>query len=190
MTKFLLIAFILLNLYPVITPKGIDYEDKLLVKEIEKVSGLEYEKWVELKTNDQQLNSSLALGKFIVVQNISNSSAQKYAYIGRVNSCRQGGCSSKPANLTVETPEYFDYLIIFDSKPSVIHVKVFNYEATHGQEISTKGWLKQFVGYDGAKNLVLGKSIDGISGATVSATGITTDIQEKTKLLKKILNTN
>ncbi|HCY41547.1 MAG TPA: FMN-binding protein, partial [Prolixibacteraceae bacterium] len=49
-------------------------------------------------------------------------------------------------------------------------------------------WLKQFQGYDGTRPLTVGKSIDAISGATVSVFSITDDIQEKTRLLKKIVS--
>ncbi len=89
--------------------------------------------------------------------------------------------------LNVETPEYFDYLIVFDSGLSVQQVKIYNYQATHGQEVTNKGWLKQFQGYNGSRPLTVGKSIDAISGATVSVSEITSDIQEKTQLLKKLV---
>jgi len=65
---------------------------------------------------------------------------------------------------------------------------VYNYQATHGQEVTNKGWLKQFQGYDGSRSLTVGKSIDAISGATVSVLGITNDVQEKTRLLKQIIS--
>jgi len=77
--------------------------------------------------------------------------------------------------------------VAFDSNLLVQYVKVYNYQATHGQEITNKGWLKQFQGYDGSRSLTVGKSIDAISGATVSVQGITTDIQEKTRILKQMV---
>ena len=49
-----------------------------------------------------------------------------------------------------------------------------------------KGWLNQFIGYDGTKTLRVGKEIDSISGATISAYGITTDIQQKTFYLQSL----
>jgi hypothetical protein len=124
----------------------------------------------------------------MVLSSLTANDLKKYIYVGRVNSCRSGGCSSptsQPMNL--ETTEYFDYLIVFDSNVSVQQVKVYNYQATHGQEVANKGWLKQFQGYDGKRSLTVGKSIDAISGATVSVYSITDDIQDKTKLLKKLI---
>jgi len=66
-------------------------------------------------------------------------------------------------------------------------VRVFNYQATHGQEVSAKGWLRQFDGYDGSTVLKVGKDIDAISGATISVYGITRDVQERTRLLARII---
>jgi Na+-translocating ferredoxin:NAD+ oxidoreductase RnfG subunit len=101
-----------------------------------------------------------------------------------VNSCRAGGCSisgNTPANMD---SEYFDYYIFFDSAKTVKQVEVFNYQATHGYEITAKGWLKQFTGFSGKDSLVVNKDIDGISGATISVYAITSDVQEKTRMLK------
>ena len=64
-------------------------------------------------------------------------------------------------------------------------VRVFNYAATHGQEVSVKRWLDQFAGHDGAKPLRAGKEIDGISGATISVNAIVADVNEKIIFLNK-----
>ena len=65
-------------------------------------------------------------------------------------------------------------------------VRVFNYAATHGQEVSVKRWLDQFAGHDGAEPLRVGKEIDAISGATISVYALVADVQEKTIILKKL----
>ena len=167
--------------------KGFDYEDKALLKELQKVSGVEKPDWQEISIPETLLASNPIQGKFMVLSIVNSNEIKKYIYVGRVNSCRQGGCSNPGQALTIETPEYFDYLIVFDSNVSVQQVKVYNYQATHGQEVGNKGWLKQFQGYDGSRSLTVGKSVDAISGATISVYSITDDIQEKTRLLKKIL---
>lgn len=61
--------------------------------------------------------------------------------------------------------------------------------ATHGHEVSAKGWLKQFIGYNGNESLQVGKNVDAIIGATISVYGITRDIKEKTVLLMNFLQT-
>jgi len=188
MFKLLMIGFTLLVTTGFIPTKGFDFEDKAVRKELQKLSGIEKPDWQEISVPQALLSPDPLQGKFLVLSPVNPSEQKKYIYVGRVNSCRQGGCSN-PAiqTMNLETSEYFDYLIVFDSNVSVQQVKVYNYQATHGQEVANKGWLKQFQGYNGSRSLTVGKSIDAISGATVSVYSITDDIQEKTKLLKKLI---
>jgi len=185
MFKLFIILFSLWVTTGPLPPKGFDFEDKSLQKELQKIGGIEKPEWKEIPVSESLAAFSPIQGKFLVLAELNI--LKKYIYVGRVNSCRQGGCSNPAEALNIETPEYFDYLIVFDTNLSVLQVKVYNYQATHGQEVTNKGWLKQFQGYDGKRSLTIGKSIDAISGATVSVYGITNDVQEKTKLLKKIL---
>lgn len=132
----------------------------------------------------EEVRSQLPMGKFYTAM---DSTHQQFVYVGRVNACREGGCMDpvEPGNLN-ESYEYFDYFIVFDSNRTVQNVHVFNYQATHGQEITSKQWLKQFRRFNGSNDLVVGKTIDGISGATVSVEAIVFDINHKTALLNEI----
>ena len=170
-----------------IPTKGLDFEDKALLKELQKIGETENSDWQAIAVPETLSISNSIQGKFLILSPQNSIGLKKYVYVGRVNSCRQGGCSNPTETLNIQTSEYFDYLIVFDSNISVQLVKVYNYQATHGQEVTNKGWLKQFQGYDGNRSLTVGKSIDAISGATVSVFSITDDIQEKTMLLKKII---
>ena len=132
-------------------------------------------------------NEDYIQGKYFVVSDKKNVSQINYMYIGRVNSCRAGGCSiSMDSNENFET-EYFDYFILFDLECTVQLVRVFNYAATHGHEVSAKGWLKQFSGYNRTDTLEVGKNVDAISGATISVYAIAIDIQLKTEILNLLL---
>lgn len=181
MLKLFVIVFSLYFTGISFPPKGLDFEDKNLKKEIQKISGIDSPEWKEVAVP----GTSSIQGKFFFISDLSK--PNRYVYVGRVNSCRPGGCSNPALAMGVETPEYFDYLIVFGPNLSVQQVKVYNYQATHGQEVTNKGWLKQFQGYNGGRSLTIGKNIDAISGATVSVNGITNDIQEKTRLLKEIV---
>lgn len=110
-----------------------------------------------------------------------------YIYLGRVNSCRSGGCSVGATDESLEF-EYFDYFFVTDATGKVMQVKVFNYRATHGHEIMSSGWLRQFIGYSGENELIYGKDIEAISGATVSANAINDDIQLEVDCLQKCLS--
>jgi Na+-translocating ferredoxin:NAD+ oxidoreductase RnfG subunit len=88
---------------------------------------------------------------------------------------------------TSEDYEYFDYFVLFNEVGHVELVRVFNYQATHGQEITIKGWLKQFVGYTGDADLIVGNNVDHIAGATISTNAISVDVEYRTRLLKEEL---
>lgn len=108
-----------------------------------------------------------------------------WAYTRRVFSCRAGGCDQHPDPAASISREYFDYYAILDKQYSILEMKVYNYAATHGQEICSKAWLRQFKGYNGSKPLRYGKDIDGISGATISGRAITEDVEAGIKILSK-----
>lgn len=100
-----------------------------------------------------------------------------YCYIGKVYTCRGHNANKKDA-------EFFEYFILFDANKKIKKIKIFNYEASYGQEICNKSWLKQFVGYDGNKQIRIGNEIDAISGATLSSDNIVKDINNVNKILK------
>ena len=132
------------------------------------------------------LYHDILLDKGKIFNVYSNGQSMGYTYVGRIYSCRSGGCGIEPGEQIVsidEDYEYFDYFIIFDEALSVEKIRVYNYQATHGHEVGGKGWLKQFVGYKGKEKLEYGKNIDSISGATISANAITYNVQESCQLL-------
>jgi len=107
---------------------------------------------------------------------ISNQQELGLLYNGRINSCRSGGCS---VNLSEEaiSYEYFDYLLFTNNNGKVLWVKIYNYQATQGHEVMSRGWLNQFKGIHSGTALEFGRDIETISGATVSASALTDDIQ-------------
>ena len=111
--------------------------------------------WLKVKSGDQDLGM---------------------IYVGRVNSCRSGGCSIDMDDNALSF-EFFDYFLLADTQGEVLWVKVYNYEATQGHEVMSRGWLNQFKGLTKEQKLVFGQDIESISGATVSATAITENIQ-------------
>jgi hypothetical protein len=85
-----------------------------------------------------------------------------------------------------EVSDFLDYIILFSPLFQVLKVKIVRFNSTHGTEVCSPAWLKQFIGYTPAKSLMVGKNIDAISGATATVNGITFDIQSKTKILNEI----
>lgn len=182
MIKILILIFSLALSVTSFGRDEIEYQNKRLINKLEKNGISGFSKLHEIDSNSK--DRSAQIGKFFEVENDVEGSSIKYVFVGRVNSCRAGGCCN-----TVEVSgngelEYFDYFIFFDSSKTVMLVEVYDYQATHGYEITAKGWLKQFIGFSGKDTLQVNKGIDGISGATISVFAITADVQEKTKLLK------
>ena len=163
----------------------VDYQSKALLKTLKKSGITDVSAIEEILPGDTTALPLAFNGKFFRIET-NKVSQYKYIYVGRVNSCRAGGCSIT-GNVSHEgDSEYFDYFILFDGNKTVQEVKVFNYQATHGQEVTARGWLKQFVGHNGTESLQVNKNIDAISGATISVYAITSDVEMKTELLNEI----
>jgi Na+-translocating ferredoxin:NAD+ oxidoreductase RnfG subunit len=79
----------------------------------------------------------------------------------------------------------FDYSVIFSKDLSVLGLLVTTYRSSHGAAICSKGWLRQFKGYHG-EEIALGKDIDSISGATISASSLVADIRRCYKIMEKL----
>jgi hypothetical protein len=168
--------------------QAIDYHPAQLLKDIQKLNGS--------VTLEDMVIQEILLPKARIVDegkyyNVWNNTTEKYInylYIGRVNSCRAGGCNiDRPLN-PGETTEYFDYYILYDPECKIKQVRVYNYQASHGQEVTAKNWLKQFIGFDDKSSLRVGKNVDAISGATISVYAITNDIESKTLVMKKLID--
>lgn len=168
------------------TLSDIDFNPRILKRDISSVFNEKNPTFDEINIPDSLVEELFMNGKFFQIKN--NISTVGIVYVGRVNSCRKEGCSNPSKTNLEETSEFFDYFILFNTKSEVKKVTVFNYEATHGQEITAKGWLKQFIGYRGDSEMDIGKNIDSISGATISVNGIVHDVKMKTQLIQKMFN--
>ncbi|MCL3779035.1 FMN-binding protein [Prolixibacteraceae bacterium JC049] len=162
----------------------VKYQSRSLLRTLKKSGISSFSEIKEIKNAGALNESPMTMGKFYEV--LPNNSRFKYIYVGRVNSCRAGGCSAPTLDGQNLTSEYFDYFILFNQQKAVLQVKVFNYQATHGHEITAKGWLKQFIGYNGTQSLAIDKDIDSISGATISVNAITSDIANQIQVLKQL----
>ena len=77
------------------------------------------------------------------------------------------------------------YSIVIGKDLKVKEVKVLEMRSDYGNEVQSKSWLNQFIGYDG-RSIEYGREIDGVSGATVTASGLTEDIEATYKGLKQL----
>lgn len=184
MLKNLFLIAMILGTLSSLGQSSVDYRPKHLLATLQKAGVPSAAAIHEISLPDSLKARQATTGKFFKIE---NNSSYKYIYVGRVNSCRAGGCSIASGAAPTEENEFFDYYILFDADKTVQLVKIFRYQATHGQEVTAKGWLKQFVGYNGAESLQVNKNIDAISGATISVYAITRDVQLRTQMLKRSL---
>lgn len=77
----------------------------------------------------------------------------------------------------------FDFVVFFDQNLTITTVKVLVYREDHGGEITSKRWLKQFLGFNITQEIVYRKDIAGISGATISATSLTNAVNNVLKCM-------
>lgn len=162
---------------------GFDYFPKSLLTQLSKTDIAASD--LKEITLSPALSRSIKMGKYFNIPVKNEHTPINYVYVGRVNTCRTGGCSISQ-NFEGES-EYFDYFILFNTAGAVQQVKIYNYQSTHGQEVTSSNWLKQFRNFDGKKELIVGKNVDAISGATVSVNATAFDIEHKTKTLQSII---
>ncbi len=78
----------------------------------------------------------------------------------------------------------FDYIVIFDKDLIIAKIKLMAYRESYGGEIGSVRWLKQFIGLTPKSSVIYKKDIAAISGATISASALTRDVN---KLLQSIV---
>ncbi len=111
-----------------------------------------------------------------------------YACYTYSTGCKIGGCSAPNPEKRDETYEVFEYIVIYDTNLTIKKVDIANYGGDYGYEICRPGWLKQFNG--GKNNFELNKNIDGIAGATISATYLIYDINSLSDTLDVLKSMN
>lgn len=113
----------------------------------------------------------------------SNKELLGYACFTTAKGCRIGGCAA-PESPNSESYETFDYIVIYDTDFSILKVEVANYSGQYGYEICRAKWLSQFMGK--TFGFKLEENIDGISGATISATYLIDDLNSIGKTLHEL----
>jgi len=167
------ISLLLLAITFAISPKAIDkHTSKIINKEIYKIYKIKNFS-LEAITHDKAKEIN---GDFFLIKTQENIG---YCYLGKVYTSRGNNINNIDA-------EFFEYFIILNKNKQIESVKIHKYEASYGQEICSRSWLKLFIGYSGRKELKVGKEVDIISGATLSSNAITKDINIVSKYLNEL----
>ena len=171
MYKYGFIFFILSFYYSFATSQPIfpkNLEDKLDKALIENFNGI-YDFKEKINFSKEVLSeiNRYHAEDLIFRLNDKNSNSIGYAYLGKAK--------SKVA--------MYDYVVIFDKNLIITQIKILIYREDHGGEISSKRWLKQFLGFEKNNHIIYKKDIAGISGATISAVSLTNSVNNVLKTM-------
>lgn len=78
------------------------------------------------------------------------------------------------------------FLVIFDLDGRILDAEIIKYREPYGGAVQEKKWLNQFIGKNSDSQYKLGKDINSISGATISANSVSTGIKKLTILYSLI----
>jgi Na+-transporting NADH:ubiquinone oxidoreductase subunit NqrC len=73
--------------------------------------------------------------------------------------------------------ELISYAVAINPDASVKQVEILTYRESHGFEIKSPAWRKQFVGKTAQSGIAIGEGIANISGATLSCTHVTDGVR-------------
>jgi len=79
------------------------------------------------------------------------------------------------------------FLTIFNEDKEVVNSSIIKYRESYGGEVGSKSWLNQFISYTDSSDYSVGKSISGISGATISVNSVTKGINKLSILIDYII---
>ncbi len=98
-------------------------------------------------------------------------------FLKSVQSCNIGGCTAPEKN-TSGSREFFDLLIVSDLDDSIKAMRVLNYFSDYGYEISSKKYLRKYIGRSPCDFINRDATVDAISGATISSSALINAIND------------
>lgn len=98
-----------------------------------------------------------------------NEVAQGLIFVSEVAACNLGGCPSYKKVESDVSSEYFDMMVILDKRHNIRYIKILDYFSDYGYEITSKKYLKRFIGKNISSFQDESDDIDAISGATISS---------------------
>lgn len=83
--------------------------------------------------------------------------------------------------------ELISYAVGLNPDATIRQVEILAYRESHGGEIRTPAWRRQFVGKTAAGGLAIGDGIANISGATLSCTHLTDGVRRIAAIVQVVL---
>ena len=79
--------------------------------------------------------------------------------------------------------EEFDFMMVYNAELILTDMNIMVYRSEHGYQVSTRGWLKQFLDHPSGTTHTYGQNIDAISGATFSGKSLTENVNRLNNLI-------
>jgi Na+-transporting NADH:ubiquinone oxidoreductase subunit NqrC len=73
--------------------------------------------------------------------------------------------------------ELISYAVAVNPDATVRQIEILTYRESHGFEIRSPAWRKQFVGKSAQAGLAIGEGISNISGASLSSSHVTDGVR-------------
>lgn len=177
----LLILFLGLIFNPLSTPKAVVSEK--IMRKAEKQVEKQFKENLDFLAFDPAINTIEATNSNFYYLKNKNEEQIGIAVITYANGCLVGGCSSEDANQS--RYEKFYILSLYNTNRELIKLHILEYPGEHGYEISTKWWLKQFLGSSN-KKYKYRQNIDALSGATVSSNTVVNEVNTINSIINSL----
>jgi hypothetical protein len=82
--------------------------------------------------------------------------------------------------------EEFDFMMVYNAELILTDMNIMVYRSEYGYQVSTRGWLEQFLDHPPGTTYTYGQNIDAISGATFSGKSLTENVNRLNNLIGTI----
>jgi len=176
-----LIIIICSALYPVagtgqVAPGAIDND--LLAESIEEVLGVQQAaEWIQ-KTIPAEVKLSVD-GKLKIKQSLPDT-----LHVGKVKT--DNGVWYIIPDIAPSKSEKYSYVLYLNENKEIVDVDVLEYRENYGYEIDYSFFREQFHGKSDPREVRFKRSIQNISGATISARSLTYSVRDLLTLMQKM----
>jgi hypothetical protein len=102
------------------------------------------------------------------------------------------GSSSDPLGYLIITAargrfDLMDLMVLYGPDLEVIEVRILIYRSDYGSQVTSKSWLRQFSELPAGEEPVYGENIDALSGATFSASSVTSTLNRLNRQMAELV---
>lgn len=178
----LVVSLLAFGIFPLVAASQVAPEkvsSKMLKESIKAVTGIGANSatWQTVALN-QNLKSSIK-GELKIKRNLPDS-----MHVGHIENGKSQFYIIP--DIAPSKSEMFSYVLYLDSAEKIVDVDVLEYRESYGYEIDYSFFREQFKGIEVAENIRFNRSIQNISGATISARNITRSVHDLMLIINRV----